>query len=269
MNIREQLCAAFCETLSVREVPSGVAVGTAFERPDGDRVGFYLVRGTSGMWRIEDDGSTIPSLLSAGINIQAGQRALEFQRMLQDAGAELDEEDLELRTAWIDESAIPEAALRFTTLLIRVFDFWLVNPEKVANTFKDDALALIRHTFSDAEVEFNEPISPVFADFVADAVVRYDGNPPLAIYIATSDSRVYEAVLLRTIIRFQYKLEYKVAAIIESEKPKFISLKVQQRARNHLDASPSFTGDAVGAMARLAEIVNYPPNFERLPGSLH
>jgi hypothetical protein len=42
---------AFCDNLTVREVPAGTAVGTPFTSSDGDRIGFYVVP-DSGLLRI-------------------------------------------------------------------------------------------------------------------------------------------------------------------------------------------------------------------------
>jgi len=54
--------------------------------------------------------------------------------------------------------------------------------------------------------------------------------------------------------RFKHHKPLRVAAVLESERTKGLSMKAQQRARNHLDAAPSFQGDIQGAMDKLAEL---------------
>ena len=63
---KQQLCEAFCGELSVRDVPAGLAVKTAFQFKDGDSVGFYVVRHPTiqGKYRIEDSGLLIPFIES-------------------------------------------------------------------------------------------------------------------------------------------------------------------------------------------------------------
>jgi Domain of unknown function DUF1828 len=251
MNIADELCRTFCAGVEVHPVPAGLAVGTPLLRPDGDRIGFYLVRGNAGSWRIEDDGFTVPLLIGSGVDIEDGERADQFGHMLETAGAIYDEG--ELRTGWLTEGAVPDAALKFTTMLLRLCDLAMLHPDRVRKTFKEDALAAIRKTFDGlAEIEENAPISAKLSDFKADAVLRHAGLPPLAIFVGTSDNRIYEAILARNFAKMN-NIAVRVAALLESEKPPAISLKVQQRARNYLDASPSFVGDPEGAMGRLLE----------------
>jgi hypothetical protein len=61
--MKEELCKEFCNQIQVRQVPSGLAVGTSFIGPDGDPIGFYVVGpDDSGRFRIEDSGATVPIL---------------------------------------------------------------------------------------------------------------------------------------------------------------------------------------------------------------
>ena len=63
--MKADLCQAFCNDITVTEVPAGLAVSTAFRRDDGDKVSFYVVTEDSGDIRLEDDGATIPQLEGA------------------------------------------------------------------------------------------------------------------------------------------------------------------------------------------------------------
>ena len=59
--MKKELCEAFCEALNVVEVPAGLAVGTAFLKEDGDRIGFYVIGpDKKGHFFIQDDGTTVP-----------------------------------------------------------------------------------------------------------------------------------------------------------------------------------------------------------------
>jgi len=255
MNLKEQLCAAFCAGLQIHEVPAGLAVGTPLAKGDGDLVGFYLISGKNGLWRVEDNGMTVAMLTASGVDVESGERAVEFNRMLAEAGAAYDAEHGELHSDWLEPEAIPAAALRFSALLIRVVDLQLLHPDKVANTFREDVLAALHKRFDDrAVLEEDTSLLPELREFQADAVLTAAGADPLAVFIATSDARIHEAVAARALAKYQFHRAVRVAAVIDAERSKYITLKAQQRARNYLDAAPSFVGDEAASMTRIEEM---------------
>ena len=86
--MKDILCKAFCENLTVRDVPAGTAVGTPFTTADGDRIGFYIVP-DSGLLRIEDDGLTMPLLEASGLEFNTGTRAQALDGCLQNIASSL------------------------------------------------------------------------------------------------------------------------------------------------------------------------------------
>lgn len=129
MNIEQVLCRAFCDGISVTAVPAGLAVSTGFEDASGDRIGFYLTRDAdSGLWRIEDDGSLVPTLAATGVNIFKGARAKLFQSLLDQGRIEYNAEAGELRTGLLNEEEVPAAATRFVALLLRVASLSVTHP---------------------------------------------------------------------------------------------------------------------------------------------
>ena len=73
--MKEELCTAFCNDITVTDVPVGLAVSTAFRRDDGDKVSFYVVSDNGGKVHIEDDGATIPYLEEAGVDFETETRS--------------------------------------------------------------------------------------------------------------------------------------------------------------------------------------------------
>jgi hypothetical protein len=119
MNIERMLCEAFCDGLTVEKVSAGFAVATPFEDAVGDRLAFYVVPDKkSGFYRLEDDGSLVPTLIAIGTDVTEGQRARLFQAILNEAGVEFDSNAGELRTAPLSEDALPTAAIRFLSAKI-------------------------------------------------------------------------------------------------------------------------------------------------------
>lgn len=253
---KQQLCEAFCGELSVRDVPAGLAVKTAFQFKDGDSVGFYVVRHPTipGKYRIEDSGLLIPFIESTGVSLETGTRSEAFARLLSEHNAQFDDDALELHSGYVDEQHLPHEAMRFVSLLLRVQDLELLHPDVVENTFKDDAKAAISARFASvAEVEFDAAPTEQLNEFTADVVIRPSSGRPVALYLGTRDSRVDEAVMLWMENRWQ-KAPAHVALLLEKEKPSTISGRSLRRAQNRLDATAVFRGDESAAMDRLARL---------------
>lgn len=252
---KEQICEAFCSDLVVTDVPAGLAVRTSFMASDGDAIGFYVTRHPSDQtkFRVEDSGMVIPMIEANGVNLDGGPRALAFHRLLEEYGASYDPEAMELYTEYVSESDLPAEAMRFVALLLRVQDLELLTQENVENTFKADVSEELRRVFDGkAALTFHAPPTLGLAEFEADVVINSENNPTLAVYVATTDQRVDEAVMLWMENRFK-KAGVKVALVLEKEKPAQISNRSLRRAMNRLDATPVFRGgDVQAAMERIA-----------------
>src|SRR5215468_73310 len=160
--MKEELCRAFCNEISVKEVPVGLAVSTPFRRSDGDAISFYVVNNTTlpGIAHLEDDGETMPYLEACGVDFETQTRKKAFDALLNEYGAEYDENENIIRTPNLKEQDLPRAALGFVTLLLRLFDFLLLTQEHVESTFKEDATKRIKRTVGDrATILENVPIS--------------------------------------------------------------------------------------------------------------
>jgi len=144
--MKEELCRAFCNEISVKEVPAGLAVSTIFRRSDGDAIGFYVIRNKTapGVAHLEDDGQTMPYLEACGVDFETQTRKKAFENLLTEYGVEYDEEENVIRTQNMKEEDLPRAALRFVALLMRLFDFLLLTQEHVESTFKEDAAKKVK-----------------------------------------------------------------------------------------------------------------------------
>src|SRR5712671_2055083 len=134
--MKEELCRAFCNEISVKEVPIGFAVGTPFRRSDGDAISFYVVRNKAipGIVHLEDDGETLAYLEACGVDFETQTRKKAFDALLLEHGAEYDENENVIRTENLKEQDLPRAALGFVALLLRLFDFLLLAQEHVEST---------------------------------------------------------------------------------------------------------------------------------------
>src|SRR5437763_11044465 len=128
--MKDILCKAFCDNLTVREVPAGMAVGTPFTTSDGDRIGFYVVQ-DGGLLRIEDDSMTMPLLEASGLDFSTGTRAEAFDELLAEYGVQLDPETQAFFIPAVAEAKLATVAMRFVAFSLRVRDFLLMTEARV------------------------------------------------------------------------------------------------------------------------------------------
>lgn len=250
--MKEALCRAFCGDLTLTDVPAGYAVSTTFRRDDGDSVGFYIVRDQvrPGIFRLEDDGTTIPFLEQAGVEFTTEARANAFDSLLESHGVEFDEDEMLLHSGPLREDDLPAAAMRFVGFMLRINDFLLLTRDKVASTFKEDAAQMLRERIGDrAQISENAAVSQALADNVPDIVIRAPERRPVAVFFGSSPQRVYDAILLQ--MQALYEAEEDVAVIALLESDGVINRDLRRRAANRLTALPSYRGDEFEAIHRI------------------
>ncbi|HVC54034.1 MAG TPA: DUF1828 domain-containing protein [Stellaceae bacterium] len=255
MNVEEALCRAFCDGITVSKVPAGLAVSTGFEDASGDRIGFYLVSDKStGLYRIEDDGALVPTLVATGVNIFKGARAKVFQSLLAQGRIEFDEASSELRTGLLSETEIPAAAMRFVALLMRVASLSSTSPEMVSASFREDAISRIKADLGASfEIKEDEPVDAALAEFEPDLLLTAVGKNPVAVFVAVSDQRIYEAILMQMAANHEAHVSCSVVALMDRENSRLTTRKMRQRARNRLGAAPDFYGEEGVAVHRIAQ----------------
>ena len=234
------------------EVPVGLAVGTAFTRGDGDAIGFYVVKDVGNPERmcIEDEGETVPYLDACGADVtEEGPRGDAFAALLDEYGASYDADDSTIKTELMSEAELPDAAVRFVALLLRMQDFLLVTRERAEATFRNDVVSALQSRFlSRAAVETDYVFTEELKNYPSDVALVAEGVPPLAIFIGTSDVRVpplaifigtsdvraLEAMLFYNQITFKHPIDCKVMLIINTTGSKRIRTRTLDRVVNEI-----------------------------------
>ncbi|WP_158702942.1 DUF1828 domain-containing protein [Allosphingosinicella vermicomposti] len=251
--MKEQLCRAFCDEITVREFPFGLAVSTAFAFPDGDRIGFYVKREGNGLFELQDSGLVFPNLEASGLDLSNKSRAEAFAELQAEYGVSLDEGDREFRLSSVSEDDLPAAAMRFISFMLRVSDLLLLSEDRVASTFRLDVQRMLNEQIGGrALISEGAPISAELSDFLPDFVIRHDESPPVAIFLGTSDARVLEALYVQMRAEHEEHLDIKILALLEREKA--VTAKVRQQATNRLSGVLHFRGDETGAIGRVAKL---------------
>ena len=250
--MKEALCEAFCGDLKLTDVPVGFAVTTTFRRDDGDAVGFYLVRDKTrpGIYRIEDDGTTIPFLEASGVDFTTDTRSDALDALLDSHGIEFDEDEMLLHSLPMSEADLPKGAMRFLSFMLRINDFLLLTKDKIASTFKEDAAnQIIERMEGKAVVEMDKPVSPSLSDTLPDMVIRASGRTPVAVFFGTSAQRVNDAIFLQMQALYEAKEQVQVIALLEREN--VIPHELRRRASNRLTAVPIYRGDEPTSINRI------------------
>ena len=240
--MKQALCEAFCAALTVERVPSGYAITTPYTFTDGDPIILYAVTVKNGVFRLEDSGVQIPMLEAVGVTLREGVRGQGFESLLTEYGLEFDPNEMVVRTDPTPEGEVGKAALKLLAFLLRLQDFELLAPDRVKQTWQEDALRSLHLRFDPiARVEEHAPVVPDLQGLPADAVIRFNsGGPPLAVFLGTSDAKGLEALVLKMELESYQHAPGAVVLMVE-------------RAKNN----PLRERTYAMAMARLNDVLTY------------
>jgi hypothetical protein len=247
--VKNKLCAAFCDGLSIRQVRAGLAVSTVFSGSDGDRIGFYIIRNReTDLYRIEDSGVLLPMLEASGFSLKSETRTEAMNRLLEDYSVEIDYEGREFAIEGLTEDDVPTASLRFVAFMLRARDFMLITEAQVANTFRDDVRRALHEMIAERAtmpmppmLTEKAPISPELQEFDADFVIRSGKRPPVGVFLGTSDARLLQAMLIQMRAKHEVRIPCSIIALMERDKG--ISANIRQQASTRLSGLAYFTSD--------------------------
>lgn len=252
-TLKSVLSRTFCEAIEVRPVPMGLAVRSPFDDNSGDNLTFY-VRETGDGYQLEDDGSYLPHLVAAGIDIERGQRRQLLDNILASSGAYWDTETLEIKSRPLTN--VSDGVVNFMSALMRVRDLELLTKEIVRSTFREDAIEAISSALHrDFTIETNAQLSREFSENPADVVLTpRDGGRKLGVFLVNNPTPFVEAELLHSEIEKEgLHHQFGAAALIEDmQKIPIIGSKRFQRAQNRGLPMPVFRGDENAAMSALS-----------------
>lgn len=258
--MKDQLCQAFCAQLHVEELLAGWAVTTPYRQPDGDPIMLFIMKAPGGKVRLEDDGAQIALLEAGGVNLDPNKsRGQALHEILGQYDAWHDVASGLIHTDEISLEDAPGVALQFMACMLRIHDLALLTRERVRKTWQEDALQDIHKAFDGvAKVEDHAPVSPNFAGFPADAVIRAEGSPPLAVFMATNDAKGLQALVLKMELERYQSIPSNVVLMVERAKDNPLREPTYAHAQSRLDAVLTYRGAESEAMAALAKWVPQP-----------
>lgn len=252
--MKEALCKAFCSAMSVERVPSGFAITTPYSFDDGDPIVLYAITVRSGVYRLEDAGVQIPMLEASGVTIAQGTRGTAFEALLSEYDLEFDDDAMVVRSPATAEANVGAVALKLLAFLLRLQDFDLLTPEKVKQTWQEDALRSLHRRFDGvASVDEHVPIVPGIPGLPADAVIRFNsGGAPLAVFLGTSDAKGLEALVLKMELESYQHAPGNVVLLVERAKQNPLRERTYAMAQARLDDVLTYRGAEAESLMALA-----------------
>jgi len=251
--MKDLICKAFCESVSVSELPKGIGFGissSVFEA-HGDPAGVYAIGPDEhGLWRLDDSGWVAPMLIASGYDLSLASRMQAFEELLDRSGFSFDHDSLEIYVSDLSGKDVPTAAIRFFSAISRVADLACWTEERVKSTFKEDVTASLKALLPDVEILHNAPADDRIPDLTADLVLKPKHGRSVALYLAQTEVPLLEAMLLRSETA-DLPDRPRVAAMMEREKS--APAKTRTRAHNRLDVVTVYEGDSRAAVSRIAE----------------
>lgn len=250
MSLKQRICQTFCSSVEATHFNGGWAVSTPYTNHLGDRIGVYVIGPDGGPYRIIDTALTVAYLEAEGATLDSETRRRAFHTMLDQYGASFDDELGELFIDSVPDTDLPRKILDFSALLLRMNDMLLMTEDRVRSTFRDDVKrALISELAGKATIREDEPPYAELSDVIPDLVAQADGRDPVAIFIATNESKLWQAMHLRMTADYEARKPLQVVAILETDSS--ATGKVRAQADNRLDAVPRYQGDAKQAIQRV------------------
>lgn len=231
MNLERAICSAFCEGFHVREVPIGYSIRTPLDWLSQEPLVFFA-EVSGGAIRFTDSGDTLLQLEDEAGDLRSESRIRAISELAASHKVQFDEEGASFYSDWIAEDKAGPGAITFLSFMNRLQDLALLSRERVAGTFREDLIDALRSEFGDRlEVSERESLTDDHPDYIADAVIS-GGQRSAAIYAATSDLKVLEALLAAEEIRKTPGANVIPFAVFEDMLNSKIGMKTRRRALN-------------------------------------
>lgn len=256
MELKEKICRAFCQNVQVTAFKGGLAIGTPYQNfLSGDQIGIYVIGPKAGAYRLVDNALTVAFAEAEGVSMDVTSRREALSEILAQHGASYDEEMGEVFIDGVSEADLPKAVLEFSALLLRLNDLILLTIERVKNAFDDDVRRAIRDEMDKRHISYVEgqPVSEDLSGFTPDMVFYPENRDPVALFIATNDAKLWQAMLLRVVADTEKHMPLSVIAVLETETS--VSQKVRLQADNRLDAVPRFKSGPSDTVQRITRVV--------------
>lgn len=231
MTVQNKICEAFCEGLSVREIPLGYAITTPFRWIHGEPLIVYGER-SDGMVRMRDAGDTLALLEDVAGDLTTDTKMDAMRQLATEHGVAFNEENSLFLGEWTEEDNLGIAAINFMSFLNRIQDLSFLSRERVSNAFREQLTEAIKERFSDRfHVGVREAVSNEHKEYTADIIIK-NAKVQAAIYAATSEVNALEALLADQVFGRDYSLKTVPIIVYEDLFQNKVSSRTKRRVAN-------------------------------------
>lgn len=228
MNFEKEICQAVCEGFRTRPVPIGYAISTPVSWFNGDNISFYA-RFDKDKARLEDSGDLLFDLEGQGFDAHSQSRRNLLSDLLDAHHVTFHEDDAIFSTDWVPKADVVKLVPHFLAFLTRIQDLLFLSRDRVKSTFKEDITSALKQRFgNNAQIDRDEAPVPELSQYIADIVIRHQNGNIGAVFPATSDIAVLQAVLLSKELELHH-IE-NVTPFIVYEKPDTTRVSARNRA---------------------------------------
>lgn len=255
MTVKKEICSAFCDGLSIREIPLGYAITTPFSWLHGEPLVIFGEK-AGGLVRMRDGGDTLTILEDFAGDLTTETKMDAMRQLAIEHGVLFDEDKSLFVSDWTEELNLGGSAIRFMSFLNRIQDLALLSRERVTNAFREELFNAIKERFGARFfVREREALSRDHREFTADIVIR-DARIQAAVYAATSEVNVLEALLTEQV--FKEGREVKTVPVVVFED--FMQSKVKTKTRRRVMNSSGieiadWEGGAEEVLAKIEQLL--------------
>lgn len=242
MTVQKDICAAFCDGLSVREIPLGYAIKTPFTWLHGEPLVVFGEK-SEGLVRIRDAGDTLALLEDIAGDLTSETKLDAMRQLASEHGVFFDEENALFLSEWTDEANLGNSAIRFMSFLNRMQDLSFLSRDRVSSAFRDELTAAIKERFEGRfHVGVREVLSADHKEYTADIIIR-SARMQAAVYAAISEVNALEALLAGQVFGRDHGVRTVPIVVFEDA----LHNKVSSRTRRRITNSPTLqTADWAG-----------------------
>ncbi len=258
VNLKELICQAFCAEVEAKAIQNGYAVATPYENRMGDRIGIYAIGERGGPYRLIDTALNVAYLQADGATLDNPTRRQNFFSLLNEYGAAYDPELGEIYVPDVQESDLPRKINHFSAMLLRLNDMIWTTTERTRSTFRDDVRAALKAELADkVTIKEDKPVSEKLSEVTPDMVFWAPGRDPVALFIATDETKLWQAMHLRLVADHEANEPVVVIALLQNQNA--LSRGTVTKADNRLDAIPRYEDEPKAALNRIfREVIGKP-----------
>lgn len=232
MNLQHQICKSFCDGFRVKEVPKGYAITSPFTWLGDEPLVFYANKKENKV-RFEDSGASLLYLEDVAGDLTSDIRMETIRDLAKQHGVNYDDDSVIFSSQWFNQEDVGKGVISFLSFMNRLQDMQFLSREKTENLFREDLVDTINSHFKDGYVVHERrDISPNGAGYIADILISSVNGNSAAIYAATAEVKVLEALLASELIRRDNLTSITPFLIFEDYIASPVSQKNRKRSMN-------------------------------------